>query len=93
MADAALGLAIAGFSQFAIWADAGLRVDTPEQAVVRAGYGRVRLGENELALPAQRRTEVRMTGVKAIRHTDHAAPPEAAFRTARFTATRASCTL
>ena len=86
-------MALAGLSQLAIRANAGLSVDAPEQAIVRARHGRVRLGENELALPAQRRTEVRMIGVKAIRLTDHAAPPEAAFRIARFTATRASCTL
>jgi len=86
-------MALAGLSQLAIRADAGLSVNAPEQAIVRAGHSRIRLGENELALPAQRRAEVRMIGVEAIRFADHAATPDAAFRIARFTATRASCTL
>src|SRR5438132_14102148 len=55
--------------------------------------GRIRFSQDELTLPAQRRTEVGMIGVEAIRFANHAAPPEAAFNIARFTATRASCTL
>src|SRR5207244_12697829 len=90
---AVFGMARTGFSQLAVRAGAGLSVKAPEQAIVRAGHSRVRLGENELALPAQRRAEVRMIGLEAIRFADHAAPPDAAFRIARFTATRASCTL
>jgi hypothetical protein len=34
-----------------------------------------------------------MIDIETIRFADHAAPPDAAFRIARFTATRASCTL
>jgi hypothetical protein len=34
-----------------------------------------------------------MIGVEAIRFADHAAPPDTAFRIARFTAIRASRTL
>jgi len=93
MARASFRTAIAGFSQLAIRTDAGLCVKAPEQAVVGAGHRRVRLRENELPFPTQGRTEVRMIGVEAIRFADHAAPPDAAFRIARFTATRASCTL
>src|ERR671925_1443434 len=93
MARAVFGIALTGFSQLAIRADAGLGVNAPEQAIVRARHSRVRLGKNELPLPAQRRTEVRMIGVETIGFADHAGPPDAAFKMARFTATRASCTL
>lgn len=93
MARAGFRTAIAGLSQLAIRADAGLCVKAPEQAVVGAGHSRVRLRENELPFPTQGRTEVRMIGVEAIRFADHAAPPDTAFRIARFTAIRASRTL
>lgn len=86
-------VAVAGLSQLTVRPDAGLRVHAPEEAVVTAGHARVGVRQNELTLPPQRGTEVRMIGVEAIGFADHAAPPEAAFRIARFTATRASWTL
>ena len=87
--------AIAGFSQFSVGADASLRVQTPEKTVVRGLHRGIGFGEDKLAFPAQRRAEVRAIGVEAIGFGarslgDHAAPPEAALRMARFTATRAS---
>ena len=86
-------VAIAGLSQLTIRPDAGLRVYAPEEAVVRGRHARVGVRQNELTLPPQCGTEVRMIGVEAIGFADHAAPPEAAFRMARFIATRASWTL
>ena len=67
MAPAALRTAIARLRQFAIGTDAGLGVQAPEQAVVAGGHRRIGLGQNELAFPAQRRTQVRMIGVEAFR--------------------------
>jgi hypothetical protein len=93
MTGASFRVAIAWFCQFSVGSDAGLCVHAPEQAVVAAGHAGVGLSENELAFPAQCRTEVRMIGIEAIGFADHAAPPEAALRIARFTATRASWTL
>jgi hypothetical protein len=49
------------------------------------------VGKNELAFPAQRRTEVWMICVKAVEFAFHAAPP--AFKMARLSDTLASCTL
>jgi hypothetical protein len=66
MAATAFRAAIAGFGQFAIWTNTGLSVNAPEQAIIAGRYRRIRVGENELAFPAQGRTEVRMMGVEAI---------------------------
>src|SRR5579862_7326070 len=97
MTAAAIRTAIARLGQFAIGADAGLRVQTPEKAVIACRYRRIGLGQNELALPAQRGAQVRIVGIEAFRFLDqfldHAAPPDAAFKMARLTATFASFTL
>lgn len=92
MTDAALRAAIAWLGQLAIGSDAGLCVHAPEQALVGGRNGGIRLGKNELALPAQSRAEIRMIGIEAFRFLDQAAPP-AAFKMARATATLASFTL
>ena len=80
---------VSRFSNLAVGTNAGLRVQTPEQPLVRRRNRGVRFRENELSFPAQGRTEIRMIGVEAIEFAFHAAPP-AAFIMARFTATRAS---
>jgi hypothetical protein len=46
--------AIARLGQFAIRANAGLRVHAPEQALIASRYRGIGLGKDELALPAQR---------------------------------------
>jgi hypothetical protein len=66
VAAPALRAAVAGLGQFAIWTNTGLSVNAPEQAIIAGRHRRIRLGENELAFPAQRWTEVRMIGVEAI---------------------------
>jgi len=89
---AALGRAVAGFGDFPIRTDARLSMHAPEQAVVRTLHVRVGLGEDELPLPAQGGTQIRVVGVEAIYLANHAAPP-AAFRMARLTDTCANFTL
>src|SRR5579864_1793768 len=84
--------AVAGFGYFAVWPDAGLRVHAPEQAIVGALHIGIGLGKDELPFPAQCGAQIRVVRVEAIAVANHAAPP-AAFRMARFTATRASWTL
>ena len=93
MTGAVFRAAIARLGHFAIGTDAGLRVQAPEQAIIACRHRGIRLGENELALPAQRRAQVRMISIEALRFPNHAAPPDAAFKIARVTATRASFTL
>ena len=93
MACAALGTAVSRLCQFAVRTDAGLGVQAPEEAVVACRLRSVGFGENELALPAQRRTQIRGVEVEAVRFPNHAATPDAAFKMARVTATLASCTL
>jgi hypothetical protein len=93
MTCTALRAAIARFSQFAVRADAGLSVHAPEQPIIACRHGRIGLGNNELAFPPQRWTKVGMIRIEALGFLHHAAPPDAAFKMARFTATRASCTL
>lgn len=93
MTGAALRTTVAGFGQFAVGTDTGLAVEAPEQSIIAARHSRIGFRGNELALPSQRRAEVRMIDVETIRFAGHAAPPDAAFKMARFTATRASCTL
>lgn len=87
-----LRAAIAGFGQLAIGTDTGLTVKTPEETVVACGHGGIQLCQYELAFPSQSRAEIWMVNVESLRFADHAAPP-VAFMMARFTATRASCTL
>ncbi len=93
VAGASLGATVAWFSEIAVGADTSLSVEAPEQTVVRARHGGIGLGKDKLTFPAQRRAEIRIVGIESIGLADHATPPDAAFRTARFTATRASCTL
>src|SRR6267378_244410 len=93
VAGASLGATVARLCQIAVGTDAGLGVQAPEQTVVRARHGGIGFGKDKLAFPAQRRTEIRIVGIESIGLADHAAPLDAAFRSARFTATRASCTL
>src|SRR5580704_8720245 len=92
MTRAALRSTVPRFGHFAIRANAGLRVHAPEQPVVGTLHIRIRLRKNELSFPAQSGTKIGVFRIEALRLADHAAPP-AAFRMARFTATRASCTL
>jgi len=92
---AARGRAVAGFGQLAVGPNAGLGMDAPEHAFVRRRDCRVRLRKNELRFPSQCGAEVRMTGIEASGFRNrglgnHAAPPVAAFRMARLTATLAS---
>ena len=68
-------------------------MDAPEQAIVARRHAGIGFGENELAFPAQRRAQVRMMGIEAIRFQNHETPPDAAFKIARLSATRASWTL
>jgi len=87
--------AVAGFGQFAVGADAGLGMKAPKQAVVGARNGRVVVREDEQPFPAQCGAEIGSIGIEAIGFRagslgNHAVPPEAAFRMARLTATRAS---
>ena len=93
MTGAAFRPAVAGFGQIAVRADAGLGVDAPEQAIVARWHARIGFRENELAFPAKRGAEVGVIDAEAIRSLNHAAPPDAAFKMARLTATRATCTL
>ena len=93
MTAAALRTAIAWLRQFAIRTNAGLSVQAPEKAVIAGGHRRIGLGQNKLTFPAQRGAQVRMKGIETFRFLDHAAPPEAAFKRARVTATFASFTL
>src|SRR5580698_20255 len=94
MTGATLQAAVAGLGQIAIGTNAGLAVQAPEQSIVADNAG-IRFSRSELTLPSQCRAEVGMMDVETIRLPDHAAPPDAdaAFKIARFTATRASCTL
>src|SRR5579871_3438664 len=50
--------AVAGLGQLAVGADAGLRVHAPKDAVVGGRHGGIVFGLDELAFPAQRRTQV-----------------------------------
>src|SRR6202008_1765243 len=84
--------AVSGFGHVAVRSDAGLGVHAPEQAVIGTLHVGVGLGQDELTLPAQRGAQIRVIRIEAIAIANHAAPP-AAFRMARFTATRASWTL
>jgi len=54
MTGAVLRDAIARLGQFAIGANAGLRVQAPEQALIASRYRGIGLGKDELTLPAQR---------------------------------------
>ena len=92
MTAAALRTAIAGLGQYTIGTNAGLCVQAPKETIIAGRHRRIGLGEDELALPAQRRTQVRMIDVETFSVVDHAAPP-AAFKMARVTATFASFTL
>ncbi len=92
MTGSVLRTAIPRLGQFAIRANAGLCVQAPEKAVIANRHRGIGFGKDELALPAQRWTEVRIIGVEAVQFLDHAAPP-AAFNIARTTATLASVTL
>src|SRR5581483_2825557 len=86
--------AVARLCQLAVWPNAGLRVYTPEVAVIRRRYRRVRLDIEIDSLPAQRRTQVRMLRIETFPFIDnHARSPFAACRIARFTATRANLIL
>jgi hypothetical protein len=80
--------AIPRFGKFSIRPDAGLRMQAPEQSIIRARHRGIVLGKYELAFPAQSRAKVRMLGVEAIEFAFHAAPP--AFRIARLSETFAS---
>lgn len=93
MTGPAFRIAVSGFCQRAVRTDACLSMDAPEQSVVARRHARIGFGKNELALPAQRQAQVRMTGIEAIRYRNHETPPDAAFKIARFSATRASWTL
>jgi hypothetical protein len=92
VAGAGFRAAIARLGHFAIRSNAGLRMQTPEQAIIAGGHCGIGLGEDELTLPPQRRAQIRMIGVEAFRFIDHAVPP-AAFKMARATATLANFTL
>jgi hypothetical protein len=59
--------AVAGLGQLAVRADASLSVDAPEQAFIRRGHSRIRLGQDELCLPAQGGAKARMIGIEAVR--------------------------
>src|SRR5271165_1172096 len=78
MTRPAFRAAVARFGQFAVRADAGLRVHTPEQAVVGRRHGGVMFCLDELAFPAQCRADVLTVDVEAsgVGHEHHAAPPE-----------------
>jgi hypothetical protein len=96
VARASSRTAIARLRKFSIGTNAGLSVQTPKQTFIRVRHSWIVIGKNELSLPAQRWTEVRPIRVKSIVLRNfflicahHAAPP-AAFRIARFRATRAS---
>jgi hypothetical protein len=93
MTGSAFRVAVSGFCQRTIRTDACLSMDAPEQAFVARRHARIGFGENELALPAQRRAQVRMMSVEAIRLPNHETPPDAALKIARFSATRESWTL
>src|SRR5690242_9824325 len=86
--------AIAGLRELAVRANAGLRVYTPEVAVVAGRYRWIWLDVQVDSLPAQRRTQVRMVRIETFPFIDnHACSPFAACRIARLTATRASLIL
>ena len=103
MAAAVGRAAVAGLSHLAVRPNAGLSQGAPEEAVIRARDGRIRLGPDILALPMQSRTQARALSIETIRNFAHAAPPALvssrgasarswcphAARMARFTATRA----
>jgi len=54
MTGAVLRAAIARLGEFAVGANAGLRVQAPEQALIGSRHRGVGLGKDKLALPAQR---------------------------------------
>jgi hypothetical protein len=93
MTGSAFRIAVSGFCQRAIRTDARLSMDAPEQAVVAWRHADIGFGKNELAFPAQRRAQVRMMNVEAIRFPNHETPLDAALKIARLSATRASWTL
>jgi len=90
MAGSGIRTAVAGLSQFAIGANAGLAVKAPEEPVVAGRHSGIGLGGDELALPSQSCAQVCVVKVETAGSADHAATPEAAFKMALFTATRAS---
>src|SRR5436853_5887092 len=90
VAGAVTGYATDRFGELAVRADAGLRVDAPEVAVARRRHRGVVFNLNEHSLPAQPRAQVWVMYVEAFGFSNHLAPPRAASRIARLTATRAS---
>jgi hypothetical protein len=64
MALAIARTAIAGFSEGAVGSDTSLGVHAPEQAVIAGLHRLVVRGGDELSLPPQTRTEVRMVDVE-----------------------------
>jgi hypothetical protein len=99
-------MAVAWFGEFAVGANAGLRVHAPEQPIIARGHGRIGFRVDEQPFPAQGGTQVRVAGIKAFAFGlgNHAAPPvfpvctsgtvcPDAMSSARLTATVASLIL
>src|SRR5690348_13550248 len=86
--------AIARLGQLAVRSNAGLRVNTPEVAVITWRHRWIGFDIQINPLPAQRRTQVRMVRIETFPFVDnHARSPFAACRIARLTATRANLIL
>jgi len=66
MTSAGFRRAISRLRYISVGTDAGLRVHTPEQAIIRSLHIRIVFGQNELPFPAQRGAETRMMDVEAI---------------------------
>jgi hypothetical protein len=71
--------AVSWLRQFAVGANACLRVHTPEIAVIGRRHRWIGIDIQVDALPTQRRTQIRMVGIETIPLVDnHALPPFAA---------------
>src|SRR5271165_3776139 len=73
-----LAATVPRLGQFAVGADAGLRIHAPEQAVVGRRHGGIMFCLDKLAFPAQCRADFLAVDIEAIGvgHERHAAPPE-----------------
>jgi len=60
------GRAVAWFGEVTIRSDAGLGMQTPEQAIIRLRNRWVWLGQDELSFPPQRRAKIGMVRIEAI---------------------------
>ena len=82
-------MALAWLRQSAIRPNAGLRMDTPEQAIGRGLQDGIRLRGEKLPFPTEAGAEIRMSGIEPVELGLHKVAP-IAFSVALLTATRAN---